>query len=142
MLDLAGDDVVVEGFVPRLQPLLDRMRLSVAPLRYGAGIKGKVGNSMAMGLPVVASTVAVEGMQLEDGREVLIADGPQAMAEAVCRLHQDPALWARLQAGGLSKVERLSGSRAAYDNLRRLLLRLGLPVEPPTHRLRLYRDGY
>jgi GT2 family glycosyltransferase/SAM-dependent methyltransferase/glycosyltransferase involved in cell wall biosynthesis len=142
VLDLAGEDVVVEGFVPRLQPLLDRMRLSVAPLRYGAGIKGKVGNSMAMGLPVVASTVAVEGMQLEDGREVLIADGPQAMAEAVCRLHQDPALWARLQAGGLAKVERLSGSRAAYDNLRRLLQRLGLPVEPPTHRLRLYRDGY
>jgi GT2 family glycosyltransferase/SAM-dependent methyltransferase/glycosyltransferase involved in cell wall biosynthesis len=141
VLELAADDVVIEGFVPNLQPVLDRMRMSVAPLRYGAGIKGKVGNSMAMGLPVVATGVAVEGMQLEHGTDVLIADDPQGLAEAVCRLNEDPQLWARLQAAGVARMERLSGARTAYGILAGLLRRLGLEVEPPRHRLRLYRDG-
>ncbi len=138
---LAGDDIIIEGFVPELQPLLDRMRISVAPLRYGAGIKGKVGNSMAMGLPVVASSIAVEGMQLRDRHDVLIADGPEALADAICELYADKALWLRLQANALVTVDALSGAGASYANLQRLLAGIGVPTDPPLHALRLYRDG-
>lgn len=139
--DLACEDVKIEGFVEELQPVLDRMRISVAPLRYGAGIKGKVGNSMAMGLPVVATRVAVEGMGLVDRRDILIADGPQAMTDAICELYTDEVLWRQLQTAGVERVEALWGATASYDNLRRLVGGLGMEVPAAARALRLYRDS-
>jgi len=139
--ELACEDVVVEGFVEELQPLLDTLRLSVAPLRYGAGVKGKVGNSMAMGLPVVATSVAVEGMGLAHRREILIADGPQDLAEAIAELYKDDTLWNRLQLAGIESVEKQWGGNASYRTLHRLLGSIGLKVDEPLHPLRLYRDS-
>ncbi len=80
---LASEDVIITGFVEDLNPLLDKMRVSVAPLRYGAGIKGKIGSAMAVGLPVVATPLAAEGMSLTDGENILVAEG----AEAICRCY-------------------------------------------------------
>jgi GT2 family glycosyltransferase len=94
------------GHLPGLEPLLDRCLASVAPLRYGAGIKGKVNQSLARGLPVVATTCAVEGMFLRDGEDVLVADDAAAFADAIVRLAQDRALWTRLQSGGLENTRR------------------------------------
>lgn len=94
---LACDDVVVTGRVEDLAPLFDRCRVFVAPLRYGAGLKGKVATSMAHGLPCVVTSIAAEGMSLEQGRHVLIEDVPLSFADAVCRLYSDPVLWERLQ---------------------------------------------
>ena len=76
LLALQGESIMVTGFVPDLGPLLDRMRLSVAPLRYGAGIKGKIGTSLSHGLPCVATPLAVEGMALKPDRDVLVATTP------------------------------------------------------------------
>ncbi len=70
---LSGDGVVFHGFVESLQPFLSNCRLAVAPLRYGAGVKGKVNMSMAHGQPVVATPAAVEGMFAEHERELLVA---------------------------------------------------------------------
>ena len=74
---LQSDDVVITGYVKDLDPLLDQMRISVAPLRYGAGIKGKIGTAMAAGLPIVATSLAAEGMSLTNEENILIADGAQ-----------------------------------------------------------------
>ncbi|MFP3787227.1 glycosyltransferase, partial [Burkholderia sp. SIMBA_024] len=79
-----------------LSPYMDGCRIAVAPLRFGAGVKGKVNLSMAHGQPVVATTCAVEGMHLRDGEDVLVADAADAFADAVVRLHEDPRLWATL----------------------------------------------
>jgi glycosyltransferase involved in cell wall biosynthesis len=141
LLALASDDVVITGFVEELQPLLDQMRVSVAPLRYGAGIKGKVGNSMAMGLPVVATPIAIEGMGLMPGEHLLVAEGAQALAQAIHQLSNDEVLWSRLQLQGVDYVERLWGGLASYVTLQRLLGGLGLSVGEPPSRLRLYRDS-
>jgi len=141
VLELGCDDVVIEGFVEELQPLFDTLRVSVAPLRYGAGVKGKVGNSMAMGVPVVATTVAVEGMGLADRHDVLIADGPSGLADAICELYRDETLWKQLQAAGIRSVENNWGGTASYRTLQRLLAGVGLDVAEPLHPLRLYRDG-
>jgi O-antigen biosynthesis protein len=103
---LAGAGVTVHGYVPDVQPWFAGCRLSVAPLRYGAGVKGKINQSLAHGLPVVATTVAVEGMYLVDGESVLIADTPADFAAAIVRLYTDAALWGRLSAGGLEVMER------------------------------------
>ncbi len=94
------------GHVPDLDPILDASLASVAPLRFGAGIKGKVNQSLARGLPVVATTCAVEGMFLRDGDDVLVADDADAFADAIIRLASEPDLWKRLQSAGLENTRR------------------------------------
>ncbi len=101
---LAGPHVVVTGMVEELRDVFDTARVFVCPLRFGAGTKGKISTAMAYGLPVVTTSCGAEGMELTDGREVLIADGPAALAEACLRLHRDAALWRRLSRAGQALV--------------------------------------
>lgn len=103
---LGGDGVHWHGHVADLSPLLRSSRLSVAPLRFGAGVKGKVNQALAAGLPVVATTCAVEGMGLVDGIDALVADAADAFADAIVRGCEDDALWCRLAAGGLENTRR------------------------------------
>jgi glycosyltransferase involved in cell wall biosynthesis len=96
--------------------------VSVAPLRYGAGVKGKVNQAMAHGLPVVATTPAVEGMHLVDGEDVLIADDAAGFADAVLRVHDDEALWNRIAVLGRDNVARHVSADAARATVRALFL--------------------
>lgn len=114
--------VEIHGHVPDIDPYMDGARIAVAPLRYGAGVKGKVNLSMAHGQPVVATACAVEGMHLRDGEDVLVADDAQGFADAVVRLYTDAALWQTLAANGLENVQRHFSADAARDVLRRVLL--------------------
>ncbi len=118
---LAGPGIVVAGFVERVEPLLDRARISLAPLRYGAGIKGKIIQAAACGLPVVATSVASEGTDLEDGQSLLVADTAADFASAVVRLYGDEALWNRLAASGREQVRRHFSRACARETLRELL---------------------
>ena len=70
----AEEGIEAVGFVEDLEPWLARCRVSISPLRYGAGVKGKVNQAMSRGLPVVATAMSVEGMHLVPGEEVLVAD--------------------------------------------------------------------
>jgi glycosyltransferase involved in cell wall biosynthesis len=98
------------------------MRIAVAPLRFGAGVKGKINLSMAHGQPVVATRCAVEGMHLQDGVDVLVADDAQGFADAVVHLYGDEALWNRLSRNGLENVARHFSLDAARDVVRRVFL--------------------
>ncbi len=118
---LASETCQILGHVPEVEPFFQRCRLSVAPLRYGAGVKGKIHQSLAHGLPVVATSQAIEGMYLQDEESVLVADDPQEFAEAVLRLHTDPALWERLSQGGLAVME----AHFSFAAARRALSELG-----------------
>ncbi len=121
ILACAGQGVDILGYVPDVAPYFASCQLSVAPLRYGAGVKGKINQSLAHGLPVVATTMAVEGMYLVDGESVLIADDATAFADAVARLYLDAALWQRLSAGGLAVMERYFSFAAADRAVRAAL---------------------
>ena len=123
---LASDDVVVLGHVEELEPYLQGCRVSIAPLRYGAGVKGKVNLAMSYGVPVVATSAAVEAMHLVAGDDVLVADEAEAFAAAVQRAHDDEALWNRLSAGGRANVARHFSRDVARAALRALLA--GTPV--------------
>jgi GT2 family glycosyltransferase/ubiquinone/menaquinone biosynthesis C-methylase UbiE/glycosyltransferase involved in cell wall biosynthesis len=90
---LAGDGVEILGWVPDLHPLYARTRLFVAPLRYGAGIRGKIGESAAHGLPVVSTSLGAEGLKLRPELEILIADDAEAFAETIVRVYTNPTLW-------------------------------------------------
>jgi O-antigen biosynthesis protein len=92
--------IKVIGFVPDLTPLFDSARVFIAPLRYGAGVKCKIGQSLLHGLPVVTTSIGAEGMNLVDGEHALIADDPDIFAGQVMRLLRDDGLWAHLQSQG------------------------------------------
>lgn len=128
VLALAGPTVELLGHVADLDAVLAGCRVTVAPLRYGAGIKGKVVSSLAAGVPCVASPIAAEGMGLTDGVNVRIAADPDAFAEAVLDLHEQPELWQRLSDGGLAFVRRTFSFAAARPRVAALLAELGLPV--------------
>ncbi|KAB8178260.1 glycosyltransferase [Lysobacter maris] len=116
------DGIHIHGHVPDLSPYLDGARLAVAPLRFGAGVKGKVNQSMAHGQPVVATSCAVEGMHLRDGVDVLVADTPDAFADAIVRAYRDAGLWRRLAANARDNVERHFSFDAGREVVRRVLL--------------------
>lgn len=118
----AHEGVEVHGHVPDIDPYMDGARIAVAPLRYGAGVKGKVNLSMAHGQPVVATACAVEGMHLRDGEDVLVADDAHAFADAVVRLYGDATLWRTLSDNGRANVQRHFSLDAARDVVRRVLL--------------------
>lgn len=96
--------VRIHGHVPDLGTLLRSARIGLAPLRFGAGVKGKVNQYMAAGLPVVSTPCGAEGMHLTDGKDVLLAEDAEGFAGAICRLHEDPALWTQLATAGRDNV--------------------------------------
>jgi hypothetical protein len=118
---LAAAGIRAHGRVEELDPWLSGCRIALAPLRYGAGVKGKVNMAMSHGLPVVATSIAAEGMNLVDGQDVLVADDAEGFAEAVLRLYDDEALWMRLSDAGLANVERHFSFDAARQALDRAL---------------------
>ncbi len=115
--------IAVHGHVPDLAPYMDGARVAVAPLRFGAGVKGKVNLSMAHGQPVVATSCAVEGMRLVDGHDVRVTDTADAFADAVVSLYDDAVLWERLSANGRENIRRHFSLDAARDVVRRVFLR-------------------
>ena len=92
------------GFVEDLSQYYSRCRLSVAPLRYGAGLKGKVAESMGFGVPCVASSLAVEGMDIASHKKFFVADEPMDFAETVCRLLQNEEDWNKIAEFGIEFV--------------------------------------
>ncbi|HEV7490214.1 MAG TPA: glycosyltransferase [Rhodanobacteraceae bacterium] len=121
ILALASEHVIVHGYVEDIAPYMDSCRVSVAPLRYGAGVKGKVNMAMSYGLPVVATPIGIEGMHVEAGDDVLVAGDPEGFSEAVIRVYRDEALWNRLSARGLDNVRRHFSFDAARAAVKRIL---------------------
>lgn len=118
---LATPGVHIHGRVDDLSPWMGSTRISLAPLRYGAGVKGKVNMAMSYGLPVVATSIAAEGMHLIHGENALLADSSEDFAEAIVRLHDDPDLWLRLSDAGLENIRSYFSFEKARETLRQAL---------------------
>jgi GT2 family glycosyltransferase len=103
---LAGAHVEVTGQIADLQDVMDRARVFVCPLRVGAGVKGKIMTALAYGIPVVTTSVGIEGSGLEPDVHVLLADDAKSFARQTLRLYRDPALWQRLSSAGLAVMRR------------------------------------
>lgn len=99
--ELENKNVVIRGFVEDIAEILNSVRLCIAPLRYGAGVKGKVGISLSYGVPVVGTTCAVEGMGLTNGQDVLVANTPEEFVSQIKRAYFDRNLWSKLSEAGL-----------------------------------------
>ncbi len=109
------------GYVKDLTSLFNSIRLTVAPLRYGAGAKGKVISSLCHGVPVVASTVAAEGMGLKDGQDILVARDEAEWAQHLEAAYCDEAVWRELREDGLAAMHKRHTLEAGIEVLRDIL---------------------
>ncbi|MGE5208163.1 MAG: glycosyltransferase [Alphaproteobacteria bacterium] len=114
---LATDRIVVAGLQRDVRPFFDNVKLSIAPLRFGAGVKGKINQSMAFGVPVVATSLAIEGMELQNREDILVADEPENFARALIELYESEELWMRLSENGIRKTRALYSTHAARKKL-------------------------
>lgn len=119
--NLLTERVILTGYVPSTKPFLHHCRLSVNPLRYGAGMKGKIGEAMAHGLPVITTTIGAEGFHMELGIHALVADTPQQFAEAVIQAYTNEVLWNKLSENGLRTIEQCYTPDAVLPTVRSLL---------------------
>jgi GT2 family glycosyltransferase len=132
LADLAVDGLDVVGWVPDLDPLHEQARIFVAPLRFGAGVKGKIGEALAQGLPVVTTTVGAEGLGLADGVSARLADDPAEFAARVVELYRDARLWRTLARNGRELIERTMGPAVVGKALGAVLLGGGPARHQPT----------
>ncbi|HHV53908.1 MAG TPA: glycosyltransferase [Firmicutes bacterium] len=111
-----GGKVTVTGYVPDLTPYLASARVSIAPLRAGAGMKGKIAEAMACGLPVVTTSIGAEGMELTDGVNALIRDDAAPFAAGILEVYRDRELWNQIAANGMRHVrEHYSANKVRLD---------------------------
>lgn len=127
-LENAEAGVEVLGFVENVEPLMASSLVSVAPLRYGAGVKGKVVSSLCYGLPCVATSIAVEGMGIGEHDGVIVADDPEHMADGIVALHQQADLWSSLSDGGVSFAHANFSVARIREQLKDLLIDMKLPL--------------
>lgn len=103
---LASERVEVVGYVPEVEPYYERARISVNPLRYGAGVKGKIVASLRSGIPVVTTPIGNEGIGLRDGLDGFVGESPEALAERIVTLYRDDALCSQFARAGRSVIRR------------------------------------
>jgi glycosyltransferase involved in cell wall biosynthesis len=126
MLAEASRSVVVTGRVPDVEPYLDQAAVVVAPLRLRGGMRVKVLDALGAGKALVASRVALAGVDVRDGDHVLVAETDQEFAQAIVRLLRDPLERAQLAARAYAWASTNltpEHSFQAYDALYRSLLK-------------------
>jgi glycosyltransferase involved in cell wall biosynthesis len=131
--ELQGPRVDVVGFVPDPAEHLSRARVHVHPLRLGAGIKLKLIDSMAAGLPFVTTPVGAEGLGLGDLEDALVADDVQDLTRLALDLYRDPDLWTRVQTELLALVKERFGRDRFRSTLVEAFAHVG--VAPPRARI-------
>jgi hypothetical protein len=133
MLDGQPGDVRYLGHVPDVTPWFESLRLTVAPIRFGSGMKGKVISSLVAGVPCVITSMAAEGMGLSSGDGILIADEPNRLAELIARVHGDAAIWSTLSTAALVQAESRFSPSAWRRSLAEALWTIdALPFAPQT----------
>jgi glycosyltransferase involved in cell wall biosynthesis len=119
---MSGVEVI--GYVPDTNPHLDRAMVSVAPLRYGGGMKGKVNEAMASGVPVVTTSVGAQGLKALSGEHLVIADDPCRFADAVIELLRDPIRAEQLGNAGQRHTMKLCDPQQVEVALQEMLAEL------------------
>jgi O-antigen biosynthesis protein len=113
--------VRIAGWVPDIDPLLDSARVLVAPLTYGAGLKGKVTQALSVGLPVVTTSIGAEGLDATDGCQLLIADDADGLAARTIAVLRDDELWTSVSLAGQELVGELCSPEVITARLSDLL---------------------
>ncbi len=128
--ELGGDRVIVTGYLADVDPYFLQARLFVAPLRFGAGMKGKIGHSLSYGLPVVTTSIGSEGMGLVAGTDAIVCDEPGVFAKEVLSLYGDRDRWTKMSAQSLRTIQRFGpeGLKGSLQSLVSELQSISTPV--------------
>jgi glycosyltransferase involved in cell wall biosynthesis len=126
--ELASSRVHLRGWVEDLEPILGSARTMVVPVRYGAGVKGKITQGLAAGLPIVTTRVGAEGLDGEDGKNMLIGEDAEGLAERILRVIEDDALWQSLSLGGLELARSRCSLEILDERLSEMLAATKSPV--------------
>jgi glycosyltransferase involved in cell wall biosynthesis len=105
VLALQSERVIVPGYIHDVSSYFNNNRIFVAPLRFGAGMKGKIGQSLEFGLPIVSTDIGVEGIGLTDGHDVMVANDTAAFAEKIILLYNSPELWNKISNNSRNAVK-------------------------------------
>jgi glycosyltransferase involved in cell wall biosynthesis len=124
VLRLDSETIKVTGYVKDVAPYFENCRVFVAPLRYGAGMKGKIGQSMAYGLPVVTTTIGAEGIGLKNEINALISDDPEEFADFVIRIYSDEELWNVISLNAIEHIESNYSKEAVSKKIAELFASL------------------
>ena len=119
---LAENDpsIKIHGYAPDPMPYLQKCAAFIVPLRSGSGMRVKIVEAWARGLPIVSTTVGAEGLEYTDGINILVADGEENFAEAVGRLLIDQELNQQLRSNGRRWVETKYDWRQVYQEWDRI----------------------
>jgi len=115
------DDISVIGYVEDLSDYFNSCKIMVSSLRYGAGIKGKIGRSLGYGVPCVATSMSVEGMSLENGENIIVEDNEERFANAVKEVYSNKELWNKISQNGLRYFENNYSIKAGTLGIENIL---------------------
>jgi len=114
---LASEDVIVTGFVEDIKQYYLSSAVAVSPIRFGAGTLNKILEPLALGVPVVATSMGIEGLDLKIGKDILVADRPHAFARHVIQILKDADFRERMGKAGMTIVRRLYNWDSIVDAL-------------------------
>ena len=117
IISLSSKNIIVTGYVENLTDCFNNCRVFVAPLRYGAGVKGKINQSMSRGLPVVTTSIGAEGMDLSNNENALIADDPNIFSQKVIQLYEDEQLWNKISKNSIENIQK----NFSYDHSKKVI---------------------
>ena len=121
---LAADSrIAVTGYVADVSSYFLNHKLFVSPLKYGAGMKGKIGQSLEYSLPVISTAIGVEGMNLYSEQHILEANTTQEFAAQILRLHEDVSLWNRLSLNSTKAIAPYN-PKVIKENVRTIMQQL------------------
>jgi O-antigen biosynthesis protein len=116
-----GMNIVFHGHVDDIEKIIDASRINIAPLRYGAGAKGKISQALASGLPSIATTIAADGMHLTESESVMLADNAEAFVNAILILYADNLLWKQFSKNGYAIAEAFFSEQAVANEIKIML---------------------
>lgn len=112
-LCISNNNCILVGYVPDISTYLDKCKVMVAPLRYGAGVKGKITQSMVYGLPVVTTSVGAEGISTKDD-VLLISDDPSKFAKKVIELYTNKEKWENIS----NEAQKFANTQYSPESIR------------------------
>lgn len=124
--DYQSDNIEIVGFVENLEDIFHHCRIFIAPLLAGAGIKGKVLESLSYGVPCVLSPIAAEGTGLTHGLTTMIADSPKEWVDSICGLYTNERQWNQISKNQNILVESEYSFEHGKKVMKRILDSVGL----------------
>lgn len=118
MLAYQNEKIIIPGFIEDVSTYFLKCKIFVAPLRYGAGMKGKIGQSLTYALPILTTNIGAEGMSLTHNENVLITDNAKDFATYILELYQNEFLWNKISQNSKQQIKQYEPQKIEKDLIR------------------------